>query len=317
MRRQRGAHAYLFIGPEGIGKRLFATCLAQCLFCERTSEADLDACGECAACRQIQAGTHADLLTIACPEGKRELPISLMIGERDKRGKTGLCHELAMRPMTASRRIAVIDDAQTMTREAANALLKTLEEPPPGSILFLLTPSADAILPTIRSRCQPVTFAPLGDDDVVNLMLALGWVTDRSLAAETAALAEGSLATAEQLLQPELRRMREIVFGAFDQPSFDPLKTTEDVLAALDELGSDSSTQRRYSGWAVRFCVESLRRQLRVRGEADPGEFDKVSLQIDRCLDAEGHLAQSMPIPLCLESLFDELARIRRGAVPV
>ena len=93
MRRQRGAHAYLLIGPEGVGKRRFATGLAQCLFCERTSDAELEACGECAACRQVQAGTHPDLLAVSCPEGKRELPISLMIGDRDKRGKEGLCHE--------------------------------------------------------------------------------------------------------------------------------------------------------------------------------------------------------------------------------
>jgi DNA polymerase-3 subunit delta' len=254
---------------------------------------------------------------IACPEGKRELPISLMIGERDQRGREGLCHELAMRPMTASRRIAIIDDAQKMTREAANALLKTLEEPPAGSILLLLTPSTDAILPTIRSRCQPVTFAPLADDDVADLIVALGWVQDASQVKETARLAEGSLATAQQLLQSELRGMREIVFAALDRPSIDPLPTTEAVLAALEELGADTSTSRHYAGWAVRFCVESLRRQLRARGDVDPGEFDRLSAQIERCLDAEGHLAQSMPIPLCLEGLFDDLARIGRGAVVV
>ena len=177
---------------------------------------------------------------------------------------------LSMRPMTASRRIAVIDDAQTMSREAANALLKTLEEPPPGSVLFLITSSADAILPTIRSRCQPVTFAPLGDEDVAELMLNLGWIDDASVAAETARIAEGSLATARQLLQPELRGMRAIVFKAFEQAALDPLQTTEAVLAALEDLSNDASTQRRYASWAVRFCVEALRRRVREVGDADP-----------------------------------------------
>ena len=175
----------------------------------------------------MQAGTHPDLLNVACPEGKRELPIALMIGEREKRGKEGLCHELAMKPMTASRRIAVIDDAQTMNAESANALLKTLEEPPPGSILFLLTPTVDAILPTIRSRCQPVMFAPLSDADVTDLLLDLGWVSDTDAAADAAALAEGSLATAQELLQPELRDLRQQLFAALDRPNLDPIATTD------------------------------------------------------------------------------------------
>src|SRR5688572_4728736 len=81
--RERLGHAYLFIGPEGVGKRLVARGIAQSLFCERISENELDACGECPACRQVLAGTHPDLLTVACPEGKREIPIKLMVGEDD------------------------------------------------------------------------------------------------------------------------------------------------------------------------------------------------------------------------------------------
>lgn len=317
MARGRGAHAYLLIGPEGIGKRLFARMLAQCLFCERTTDAELEACGECPPCRQVLAGTHPDLLTVACPEGKRELPISLMIGERDKRGKEGLCHELAMRPMSGSRRVAIIDDAQTMNVEAANALLKTLEEPPLGSILFLLTPTVDAILPTIRSRCQPVLFTPVSDGEIADLIQRLGWVEGAAAAAEAAALAEGSLATAQQLLQPELRKLRQELFDALDRPQIDPLGTATLVLAGLDEMASDAPTQRRYAGWVIRFCVEHLRSRVRDSSATTPDDVDRIAAMMERCLDAERHLAQSMPIPLCVEGLFDELARIRRGAVPV
>ncbi len=323
-RRGRSAHAYLFIGPEGIGKRTFALNLAQCLFCERTSNEELDACGECHACVQMRAGSHPDLLSVARPDSKRELPIELIVGAADRRGREGLCHELAMRPMSAERRIAIIDDAQTMNTASANALLKTLEEPPPGSMLILLTPSADAMLPTIRSRCQPVTFAPLPDDDLSALIISLGMTSDRDEARQLTTLAGGSLVTAQQLLKPELRSLRERLFTALDQAEIDPFATTSQVLATLEELGGDSATQRRHAGWIVRFCVEFFRTQLRessVTDADDPlanaAEMDRLIAQMERCVDAELHLQQSMPLPLCLEGMFDELSRIRRGNVAV
>ena len=316
MRRGRGAHAYLLIGPEGVGKRLFARRLAQCLFCEATADDELTACEQCPSCKQMRASTHADLLTVACPEGKRELPIALITGDRDKRGKEGLCHELAMRPMTSHRRIAIIDDAQTMNAESANALLKTLEEPPPGSILFLLTPSVDAILPTIRSRCQPVTFNPLSEDDVTALLIEQGLVSEENVAREAAAICEGSLQTARELLQPELRELRTRLFAALARRDFQPIGVSSTVLAALEELASDTATQRRYAGWVLRFCVEHLRGRVRDR-PAQPDEIDRLTRMIERCLDAEGHLTQSMPVPLCLEGLFDELSRIQRGSALV
>ncbi len=323
-RRERSAHAYLFIGPEGIGKRTFALTLATCLLCEQMADHELEACGRCHACVQMRAGTHPDLLLLARPEGKRELPIELIVGAADRRGREGLCHELAMRPMSADRRIAIIDDAQTMNTASANALLKTLEEPPPGSILILLSPSVDVMLPTIRSRCQPVVFSPLPDDDLAQLITSLGMSSDPADVQQITALADGSLVTAQQLLQPVLRALRERLFTALRQPELDPFATTAQVLATLEELGGDPATQRRHAGWIVRFCVEFYRAKLRessIDDETDPladaSELDLVIAQMERCVDAELHLQQSMPLPLCLEGLFDELSRIRRGSVPV
>ena len=84
--RNRLAHAYLLIGPSGIGKRYFAKLLAQCLFCPQFSDEELEACGECHACRQMQAGTHPDLLEIGLPDGKRSIPLELLIGDRTENG---------------------------------------------------------------------------------------------------------------------------------------------------------------------------------------------------------------------------------------
>ncbi|MGE3316360.1 MAG: hypothetical protein AB7O26_14690, partial [Planctomycetaceae bacterium] len=132
--RGRLSHAYLFVGPAGVGKMLFAKTLAQCLFCERFDDSELEACGECGPCRMMQAGTHPDFLTLGRPDSKNVIPIELIAGSRERRGQDGLCHDIALRPMAGMRRVAVIDDADYLNAESANAFLKTLEEPPPGSV---------------------------------------------------------------------------------------------------------------------------------------------------------------------------------------
>jgi DNA polymerase-3 subunit delta' len=333
VQRGRAAHAYVLVGPDGVGKRYVARGIAQSLFCERIPDAQLDACGECPACKQVRAGTHPDLLTVACPEGKRELPIELIAGSTENRGREGLCRDLALRPMSATRRIALIDDADTMNEESANALLKTLEEPPPGSILFLISPSLDALLPTIRSRCQPLHFAALSERDVAELLVELGLEADPAAARLVAALSEGSLATARQLLDPELRKLRDALYEHFAAAEFRSLETAAALVALIEELGSDSASHRRHAAWLLRFAVSWCReglRQLAAGDVADAGvqtlvarcgdpleAADRLAAALDRCVLADLHLQQIMPVPLCLEGLCDDLARIQRGALPL
>lgn len=330
--RGRTAHAYVFAGPAGVGKRTVARGIAQCLFCEKRGDTDLDACGDCPACRQVRAGSHPDLLTVACPEGKRELPIALIAGADDRRGREGLLHDLSLRPMSATRRIAIIDDADTMNEESANALLKTLEEPPEGSLLFLISPSMDALLPTIRSRCQPIHFGPLPENDVAELLRELGWETDSHSANAVAALSEGSLTTARQLLDPSLRKLRDEVHTRLSAAELLPMQASDALIALVEELGSDVPAQREAAGWLIRFAVVHYR-ELLTSAAAHQGNIDSPAWQallarcrgdwreaadrlaaaIDRCVQADAQLAQMMPVPLCLEGLFDSLARIQRG----
>lgn len=306
--RGRLAHAYLLIGPSGIGKRLFARTVAQCLFCERIPDTQLDACGECPSCRQMQAGTHPDLLTIGLPEGKRILPISLIVGDEATRGRSGLCYEIAMAPMSAGRRIAIIDNAEAMNEEAANALLKTLEEPPPGSVLFLLTPDTEPILPTIRSRCQPVRFSPLGRDDLLALLRQEG--LDAGGDSDVIEMAGGSLDVARQLLDPGLKKLWKTVESQLHAPKLDSLQAVKQISEALDELGNDTAAQRENMHWVVGFAIESLRSQLAETSDVD--QLDRLGEMLDRCFLAELHLKQTMPVPLCLEALFAELGRRSR-----
>jgi DNA polymerase-3 subunit delta' len=327
VQRGRMAHAYLFVGPPGIGKRLVAARIAQALFCDRHAEAELDACGVCGPCKQVQAGTHPDLLTLGLPEGKKELPIAALLGADERRGREGLLYELSLRPMSATRRIAIIDDADRLSEECANALLKTLEEPPPGSILFLLTPSSDLLLPTIRSRSQPIVFSPLGVEEVAELLLAQEQAADRQAAEEAARLSGGSLETARQLLAPELRQLRELLHAALSTPRFDPVETARQVLAALDEWGGASADQREYAAWLLRFAVDFFRQVFAPEDDAspriaqfrralplaDPRTADRVTLALERTLRAEEELQQLLPPPLCLESYCYDLGRIFRG----
>jgi len=148
----RLAHAYLFHGENAIGKRLTAIRLAQALSCEQPSEAEgLDSCGGCRACLQIEARTHPDFFIVEPDPEQATQQIKIeQVREIE--------HQIMYRPLIGERKICLIDNADRMTIGAANALLKTLEEPPAHS-LFLAISSRPAALPaTIRSRCQALRF---------------------------------------------------------------------------------------------------------------------------------------------------------------
>jgi DNA polymerase-3 subunit delta' len=329
----RLAHAYAFVGPSGIGKKRFAFELARCLLCERHPDADLEACGQCSSCQQVAAGTHPDLLAVGLPEGKREIPIRLFIGEDETRGKEGLCYDLSLKPMSGRRRVAIIDNAEALNDESANALLKTLEEPPPCSVLILVATSADLLLPTIRSRCQVISFQPLSSADVRQVLLREGITADESEAAQAALICGGSLDAARQLLDPQLRSLRDELYNLLAAHPFRSAQTASRMNECLDSAGSERASQREYAGWIIRFCVEFFRQgMLALSGDAPPAgtipqvqsfvarcgapnvdAIDRTVDLVERCLAAEVHLDSNAPIPLCLEALFDDLGRLMRG----
>lgn len=149
----RIAQGLILAGPRGVGKHKFALALAQALNCERPIEGD--GCGACISCRKIAAQEHADVHTIA-PEGQ-------FIKIEQVRE---LSREAQFRPFEGRRRVYIIDDAHRLREEAANSILKTLEEPPETSLPVLVTSKPYALLDTIRSRCQMLSFGPLSPDDL-------------------------------------------------------------------------------------------------------------------------------------------------------
>ncbi len=166
----RIASTFLFLGPAGIGKRMFAERLAMTLQCSRNAPERMEPCGECLSCRQALEGKHPDILHVVKPEERAFIPIDLFIGPKEARRQVGLCAELAKKPVYEKRKIAIIDDADFLNIEGANAMLKTLEEPPKNSIIILIGTSTARQLPTIRSRCQIVRFAPLETEIVERIL---------------------------------------------------------------------------------------------------------------------------------------------------
>jgi DNA polymerase III subunit delta' len=141
-------HAYLFTGPPGAGKRDAALALASALNC---LEAPGEGCDRCAACDRIAQGLHPDVVTMAREGAAQIVPIETV---RDVITRT------ALPPHEARVRVFIVDEANALQGAAANAMLKTLEEPPRNTMFILSTMAPDQLLPTIRSRCQRVSFAP-------------------------------------------------------------------------------------------------------------------------------------------------------------
>ncbi len=144
----RLAHGYLFVGHEGVGKTTTAHALAASLFCQEAQTGS--PCGHCTGCIKIASGNHPDLLTIQ-PEGA-----GIKINQIRQLKK-----DLSFPPFEAEMRVVIIEDAQTMGREAGNSLLKILEEPPPNNLLLLVAADSEPLLDTIVSRCQVIPFRAL------------------------------------------------------------------------------------------------------------------------------------------------------------
>lgn len=323
----RLSHAYMLVGPAGIGKMQFARLLAMSVFCRAHELHELQVCGECRACRGFLANSWPDYSEIGLPDGKQIIPISAIVGDDDNRGRSGLCYELSRGPQASERRVAVINDAGQMSTEGANALLKTLEEPPADSLILLICDNADTLLPTIRSRCQAIRFFPLPDADIKDILLSEELVESEADAAAVAGLSEGSLQTAMQLLNPELRKLKAAVArGIVQLEQMQPLQLSSTIVSSLEEISSSTAEQRQNAQWLLRFVADAIRSRLKglASGDlSDPlsqrmGAKDGVDLlgpMLDRTISASQQISGSSPVKLVMEALFDDLARLCRTAV--
>jgi DNA polymerase-3 subunit delta' len=209
-------HAYLFAGPDGVGKELAAFGLAQALVCERRKAGATHACGECSACTRAvpreeeRRPVHPDIIVL-----ERGLYAPQTIGRRTPETqdisidqvRTLVLARSAYAPHEGRAKVFIVRRAEELNDSAANALLKTLEEPGAKTFFVLLTSHPDALLPTILSRTLRVRFAPLPDDVVADILAARG--IEKTRAHEVARLAGGSVETGELLADPDESAARE------------------------------------------------------------------------------------------------------------
>ena len=257
-------HALLFTGPRGVGKRATADALAARLFCERGED---DACGACDSCRRVAAGTHPDLHRIEpggdTADGSRRRTKALSIDQIRE-----LQIALSRRPFIAPRRIAIVDDAESMTIPAQNALLKTLEEPPGKTLLVLIADNPAALTATVRSRCQRVSFRPLATEAIV---AALGREGSSS-AADARFVAEHAAGSIGRALTLDAAKIREAL-GAIER-LLDRVCELGYVAipAAARELLDVEDRAGAEAGGALALLAGALRARLRAHAtELTPG----------------------------------------------
>ena len=175
LRQGRLAHAYLLVGPPRVGKMTLARQLAQSVNC---LEGPGVPCGECVQCRRIAQGIHADVRTVAVGAGQENGPTRTVIGIDDVKNAL---HHLNLKSYEGACSVLIFDGAHLLSEEAANALLKTLEEPPPQVLILLLTTDEDALLSTLKSRCRRLGLMPVSKSQIVERL-----VSERQADPETA-----------------------------------------------------------------------------------------------------------------------------------
>lgn len=334
LRRGRLFGSYLFVGPAGIGKHTFAVKLAQALLCQTHAEEDLEPCGRCPACAQVAARTHPDLVTVARPADKAMIPLELLIGDKEHRMREGLCHDIALTPFMGKRKVAIIDDADYLNVEGANSLLKTLEEPPPRSVLILVGTTPAKQLPTIRSRCRIIRFDPLAEETLVRLLVRTG-LADAE-ASRLARHAGGSLQRAMQMTDASLWQFRTRLFASLCRPVLESVRLSAAVQSLVEAAGREAPPRRARLHQAIDLAVEFYRHLLRAvsagQAPADaelaryvaeaagvvPGGAEAAAACIDHCLESAEAIDRFAHQVNLIEYWADGLAEIYRlGRAPV
>lgn len=228
--QDRLAHAYLFHGDDRIGKRLLALRLAQALLCETVSNArQPDGCGSCRACRQVEARTHPDFMVIEPDRDQANPQIKIEL-IRD------IEHQMIYRPLIGDRKICLIDDADRMTIGAANALLKTLEEPPDHSLFLLVSSRPYALPATIRSRCQSLRLTAPAQTQVEAAVILKRELPPAD-AHFLAVLSDGQLGRALECDLEQARKSQKefaAIFSSKGLQSFSTVLTAAEALAKGD-----------------------------------------------------------------------------------
>jgi DNA polymerase-3 subunit delta' len=214
-------HGYMFKGPEGVGKRLFARGVAAAVNCRDLST--VGACGSCTSCKKFRSMNHPDFLVVSPEKGVIKIN---QIRE--------LTRELTYPPYESDMRVVVLENVHTMRREAANSLLKTLEEPPENNLLILTAESSQEILATLTSRCQVVPFLQLNIEDTTSILVGRG--IELEVAQLLARLSEGSPGKALLYEKTEMVTLWKQVIETVSDPGLVPDRDVGIVLQLAEKM---------------------------------------------------------------------------------
>jgi len=299
--RDRVPQSLIFAGPEGIGKRVVATALAQAVNCPRRK--DGDGCGTCATCRRIAAHRHSDVTWV---EKGDEASIKI------KTLRERVLDSIGYRPFEARRRVYVIDPADEMTVEAQDALLKTLEEPPSAAMLVLISAYADTLLPTIKSRCRRLRFGPLAESDVARVLVAHADM-DRGEAGRLASVSGGSVSRAMAESDGDLEADRDAALALLDAARGRVMGR----LKAAASLTQHGSKRRDREALATRLTiVQSLLRDLAVLASGASAQTTLANGDLEPALRALTSSFDSVRVSAAFAALTRAQQDLDRNASP-
>jgi DNA polymerase-3 subunit delta' len=296
---QKAGHAYLFSGEEGIGKRSVALAIAKSLLCMKSSP---PSCGRCSSCLKSDQKSHPDLFEIA-PDGAF-IKISQV-----KR----IQEEMGLQPALSLKKVFIIDEADRMNPEAANAFLKSLEEPPTDTSFFLITSRPQAILPTILSRCQQIRFSTPLQEELVKLL-----IRKRSLSEKEALhIAKRSLGKVGFALSLDLENLEVEDLAYFQLIQPENLESPERLFQLSEELSRDADHFRKTAEWLLssirdmivwKSCSDSDylildRYWERIRDASNLFTPEQLNRSFAFLQKAERLIQRNMNRPLALETL--------------
>lgn len=317
----RLGHANLLVGPNGIGRKLFAMEVAQGLLCHASGSGwQLAGCGSCRSCQLFAAGTHPDIRVFSKPEEDQEFKMALM---------EEVVQWFTMRPSLGERKATIIEDVDYLNEESANCFLKAAEEPPPGMWVAMLSENPEKLPATIRSRCQSLVFSRLSEAETMQVLTGLEGL-DQQKAPRLARLSEGVPGRAMELADPDLWKVWDSLSGQILSSGFNPARWGDELKAWVEGAGPTGATQRPAARKII-FLVATLAldllhkklgigesRSVETKG-TNPGLVKGLDVGLIRQIhelaaQTDLRILRRGQIPLVLESFADQLSVVLHKA---
>jgi DNA polymerase-3 subunit delta' len=264
---------------------------------------------------------HPDLYYVSKPPDKSFLPLELLIGDKEHRGQSGLCYNISRTPFLGHHKVAIIDDADFLNAEGANALLKTLEEPPSDSLLILIGTSTAKQLPTIRSRCQIIRFAPLSPQILGSLLVEQGVAATPEQSLTLARRAGGSFDQAKDFFDDDIEIIRNELHTALSQHRLNSVVLAAKLNEFTEKAGKEASLRRRRLRLVFNLALDFFREKMK-KSETLPQKEETASAsnrerhennaqqavrRLERTLDALEHIDRNVNIPFIVDSWCSDL----------